>query len=293
MTTPLASVERTMRDDIAQSCGCKSVNFTPVAKPDFLHDHADVLGVRVSAINLSMAVTMANRWIAAEESGYICVTGVHGVMEAQSDSEFRSILNSAFLNTPDGMPMSWVGHLQGFSQMDRVYGPDFMAEMCRRSIEHGYRHFFYGGQPGVAELLKKSLQNKYPGLQVVGTYTPPFRNLTREEEKDLFAAVKASRPHIVWVGLSTPKQERFMARYLNHLCAPLLVGVGAAFDYHTGRIHDSPYWMKRAGLQWLHRLSQDPGRLWKRYARNNPAFAWNIALQLLRLRPSPVDPIVK
>jgi len=253
---------------------------------------ADVLGVKVSAIDLTGAVDMADRWIATQSCGYICVTGVHGVMEAQRDSQFRSILNHAFLNTPDGMPMSWVGHLQGHSQMDRVFGPDFMAAMCQFSIERGYRHFLYGGEPGVADMLKEMLERRFPGLHVVGTYTPPFRSLTVDEEEKLLAQVRESRPHIVWVGLSTPKQEQFMAHYVDRLQVPLLVGVGAAFDYHTGRTRDCSQWIKRAGLQWLHRLLQDPRRLWRRYLRNNPAFVWNITLQMLKLRRYPCGPEV-
>jgi N-acetylglucosaminyldiphosphoundecaprenol N-acetyl-beta-D-mannosaminyltransferase len=256
----------------------------------FAQEYADVLGVRVSAINMCTAIDMADRSIALQNRAYICVTGVHGVMEAQVDSEFRCILNQAFINTPDGMPMSWVGHLQGLSQMDRVCGPDFMAAMCQLSVERGYRHFLYGGEPGVAELLKEALQARFAGLQVVGTYTPPFRSLSEEEEGEVVARVRQSRPHILWVGLSTPKQERFMAHYIDRLQVPLLVGVGAAFDYHTGRIRDCSHWIKRAGLQWLHRLLQDPRRLWKRYLRNNPAFVWNIALQMLKLRRYPPAP---
>lgn len=255
--------------------------------PEFAHSHANVLGVNVSALNLESTVDMADRWIEAGRSGYICFTGVHGVMEAQSDPRLRRILNRAFINAPDGMPMSWVGRLQGFSAMDRVFGPDFMAEMCRLSIRRGYRHFLYGGQPGVAEQLGGTLRKKLPGVQIVGTYTPPFRSLTSQEEKELFILLQHSRPHILWIGLSTPKQERFMAEYIDRLQVPLLVGVGAAFDFHTGRIHDSPQWIKRAGLQWLHRLVQDPKRLWRRYLRHNPAFLWSIVLQLSGLRQFP------
>jgi N-acetylglucosaminyldiphosphoundecaprenol N-acetyl-beta-D-mannosaminyltransferase len=251
-----------------------------------IHAHADVLGVKVSAINLKLAVELADEWVATGIPGYVCVTGVHGVMEAQSDSEFRRILNQACINTPDGMPMSWIGHLQGFRKMNRVFGPDFMTAMCRLSVERGYRNFLYGGKPGVAELLNETLQKKFPGLQVVGTYTPPFRHLTPEEEAEILAQVAESKPHILWVGLSTPKQERFMAQYVDRLHVPLLVGVGAAFDYHSGRIRDCSEWIKRAGLQWLHRLMQDP-RLWRRYLRNNPAFLWHIAWQLSGLRRYP------
>jgi N-acetylglucosaminyldiphosphoundecaprenol N-acetyl-beta-D-mannosaminyltransferase len=255
-----------------------------VAESAFAHEHADVLGVKVSAINMKRAIELADRWVAAGSPGYVCVTGVHGVMEAQSDPELRRILNQAFLNTPDGMPMSWVGCLQGFRHMDRVYGPDFMTAMCRLSVERGYRNFLYGGNPGIAELLGETLQKKFPGLQVVGTYTPPFRDLTAEEEEGFFDSVGQLQPHIVWVGLSTPKQERFMAQYVDRLQVPLLVGVGAAFDYHTGRVRECPDWAKRAGLQWLHRLMQDPRRLGRRYLRNNPAFLWHIARQLSGLR---------
>jgi N-acetylglucosaminyldiphosphoundecaprenol N-acetyl-beta-D-mannosaminyltransferase len=248
------------------------------------HPCADVLGVKVSAINLSIAVHLAGQWIAAGKPGYVCATGVHGIMEAQSDPELRHILNHAAINAPDGMPMSWVGWLQGFLTMDRVFGPDFLSAMCRLSVERGYRNFLYGGKPGVAELLSKALQARFPGLQIVGTYTPPFRNLTSREEEELAAQVRASTPHIIWVGLSTPKQERFMAQYVERLETPLLVGVGAAFDYHTGRIRDCPGWVKRAGLQWLHRLIQDPVHLWRRYLRHNPTFLWHIACQLAGFR---------
>jgi N-acetylglucosaminyldiphosphoundecaprenol N-acetyl-beta-D-mannosaminyltransferase len=255
----------------------------------FVHAHADVLGVKVSAIDMGHAVELADRWVAAGKPGYVCVTGVHGVMEAQSDSELRRIFNHAFLNTPDGMPLSWVGRLQGFRRMDRVYGPDFMTAMCRLSIKRGYRHFLYGGKPGVAELLSEKLKRSFPGLQVVGTYTPPFRTLTANEEEEIFAQVRQSRPHILWVGLSTPKQEKFMAQYLDRLEVPLLVGVGAAFDYHTGRIRECSDWIKRVGLQWLHRLMQDPRHLWRRYLHNNPAFLWRIAFQISGLRRYPTS----
>ena len=254
---------------------------------EFVHEYANVLGINVSAIDLGTGVELADRWIAAENRGYICVTGVHGVMEAQSDPELRHILNNAFINAPDGMPMSWVGRLQGYRKMDRVFGPDFMASLCQLSVERNYRHFLYGGELGIAELLKDRLENRFPGLKIVGTYTPPFRKLTVEEEGEIVCRLLELRPHILWVGLSTPKQERFMARYIDRLEVPLLVGVGAAFDYHTGRVSDCSHWVKRAGLQWLHRLLQDPGRLWKRYLRNNPAFLWNITLQLLKLKQYP------
>lgn len=254
----------------------------------FDHPYADVLGVKVSAIDLPGAVDMAGKWIDAENRDYLCVTGVHGVMEAQSDSVFRDILNHACMNAPDGMPRSWVGHLQGFAHMDRVFGPDLMTERCKLSVQKGYQQFLYGGEPGVADLLKEVLETKFPGLQVVGTYTPPFRAFTSEEEDEVLKLVQESKLNILWVGISTPKQELFMAHYVDRFQIPLLVGVGAAFDYHTGRLRDCSNWIKRSGLQWLHQLLQYPKRLWKRYLRNNPAFLWKIALQTSGLRRYPI-----
>ncbi len=248
------------------------------------HSHVDVLGVDVSAVNLEQAILLACEWIENGSAGYACMTGVHGVMEAQRDESLREILNGAMLNAPDGMPLTWVGHIQGFDKMNYVTGPQFMARMCGIAAERDYGIFLYGGQVGTAEILSARLQAKFPGLRVTGTWTPPFRALSASEEEEMISAVHQARPQIMWVGLSTPRQERFMARYAKRLQVPLLVGVGAAFDYHSGRLLDCPPWVKRAGLQWLHRLVQEPRRLAPRYLRNNPAFIWRIALQLAGLR---------
>jgi N-acetylglucosaminyldiphosphoundecaprenol N-acetyl-beta-D-mannosaminyltransferase len=244
--------------------------------------HVDILGVKVSALNLLKAISLTDAAIRSGKTGYICVTGVHGVMEAQKDALFREILNSAMINTPDGMPMSWVGWMDGFRTMDRVYGPDFMLAICELSVRRGYRHFLLGGKPGVAPVLQNALQSRFPGLNVVGTYTPPFRSLTPEEEELLCDLVRSSKPDIIWVGLSTPKQEKFMAAYSERLRVPLMVGVGAAFDIHSGQTRDAPNWMKRSGLQWLHRLAQEPRRLAPRYLKNNPRFLFLVSRQLAR-----------
>lgn len=245
---------------------------------------ANVLGVGISAIDMQEAVLRAQQQIRDKRKGYICVTGVHGIMEALCDAGFRGILNRSFLCTPDGVPTVWVGRLQGFSRMRRVYGPDFMLQMCRQSVTSGCRHFLYGGNPGVAEQLKRRLEILVPGIKIVGTFTPPFRPLLSAEEDALMAAVEETSPDIIWVGLSTPKQERFMAQMIHRLDTHLMVGVGAAFDIHAGLRRDAPGWMKRCGLQWVHRLLQEPKRLWKRYFANNPRFVWNIALQLSGIR---------
>jgi N-acetylglucosaminyldiphosphoundecaprenol N-acetyl-beta-D-mannosaminyltransferase len=244
---------------------------------------ANLLGVGVSAITMAEAISETDELLKRGGKGYICVTSVHGVMEAQRDPVLKSVLNASFLTTPDGMPTVWVGKHQGFA-MERVYGPEFMLNFFRQAGSLGYRHFLYGGNEGVAEALKASLESMVPGLQVVGTYTPPFRPLLTEEFQELKELVDQTRPDVMWIGLSTPKQERFMAEYLSRLDVQLMVGVGAAFDIHTGRIDDAPAWIKKIGMQWLHRLVQDPGRLWKRYLVNNPIFLWKIFLQLSGLQ---------
>lgn len=249
---------------------------------------ANVLGIGISAINMREALHYSEQLLHERRKGYICVTGVHGIMEAQRDPALKDILNGAYLCTPDGMPTVWVGRLQGNSTMGRVYGPDFMLEMCRRSVARECRHFLYGGGPGVTERLQRNLERKAPGIRIVGTFTPPFRQLTPTEEERVIAAVGEADADIVWVGLSTPKQERFMARMVDRLDARLMVGVGAAFDIHAGLLADAPTWMKICGLQWLHRLAMEPHRLWRRYLANNPRFLWSIGLQLSGLRRFPL-----
>jgi N-acetylglucosaminyldiphosphoundecaprenol N-acetyl-beta-D-mannosaminyltransferase len=249
-------------------------------RPGFLTTaRANVLGVGISAVTLDEAVRLSDLLIRSKERGYICVTGVHGVTEAQTDLPYRRIQNASFLTVPDGMPMVWVGRLQGFQTMRRVYGPDFMIELCKLSAIHGYRNFLYGGKPGVAERLRNALQSRIPDLQIVGTFSPPFGPLSAQEESQLISQVRASNPDVIWVGLSTPKQERFMAEFQSKLDTKLMVGVGAAFDIHIGSIKDAPRWMKNSGLQWLHRLIQEPRRLWRRYLINNPKFALKVLMQ--------------
>jgi len=243
-----------------------------------------ILGVKVHATNMDRAVSRLETAVQNGEKGFVCVTGVQGVMEAQMNADLKSIMNRSLLTIPDGRPTVWVGWLRGQWQMRQVTGPTMMLRICDLSREKGYTHFFYGGNDGVADELKANLTARYPGLKVVGTYTPPFRALTAEEEADLIRKVAETKPDFFWVGLSTPKQERFMDQYGPKLDAKLMLGVGAAFDMHTGRIQDAPYWMKFTGTQWIHRIYQDPKRLWKRYLVNNPKFVWQITLELLGIR---------
>jgi N-acetylglucosaminyldiphosphoundecaprenol N-acetyl-beta-D-mannosaminyltransferase len=241
----------------------------------------DVLGVGVSAINIDQAITEITRWVEQREQHYVCVTGVHGVMESQRDPELLSIHNASGLTTPDGMPLVWLGRHAGVAHMGRVYGPDLMLALCSRAAERGWSSYFYGGREGVPELLAQRLAGRFPGLEVVGCASPPYRPLSSEEDDAAVERINAAAPDLVWVGLSTPKQERWMSTHVGRLTAPVLLGVGAAFDIHAGLLPQAPRWMQRSGLEWLYRLCREPRRLWRRYLQNNPRFI----LALLRRPP--------
>lgn len=243
----------------------------------------NVLGVGVSLVNMNRALDQIDEWIENGERTYVCVTSVHGVMEAQRSTDLRGIINHAGMVTPDGMPLVWLGRAKDKS-VTRVYGPDLLLAEVARSATSGHRHFFYGGGPGVASRLAKQLQNRFPGLKVVGTIEPPFAPLERLATQDTAAAINQAQPDVVWVGISTPKQERWMAAMRSQLQAPVLIGVGAAFDFHSGSVRQAPTWMQRSGLEWLFRLITEPRRLWRRYLVNNPWFVWSLALQRLGLR---------
>ena len=275
--------------DENRQVACSAYCFEALARHSAVVPRVNVLGVGISVLNLASARAAIADAVVRKQKGYICVTGVHGVSEAQADPEFRTILNHAFLCTPDGMPMVWMGKLSGFREMGRVYGPDLMFEVCRWSQDQPCRHFLFGGAPGVAESLKDRLQARFPGLQVIGCYTPPFRKLNPDEEHELIRIIANLKPDIFWVGLSTPKQEVFMAEYLPKLDVTLMMGVGAAFDFHSGRVKQAPRWMQRSGLEWFYRLCQEPRRLWKRYLKNNPLFLLRVACQLSGLRKYPLE----
>lgn len=258
----------------------------------------NVLGVGISVLTLDSAVDAVLAAIQNGQQGYVTVTGVHGVSECQSDPELRRIHNESLLSTPDGVPLTWMGRLQGVgsAQMSRVYGPDLMLSVLDRGQAEGLRHYFFGGREGVAELLQEKILERYPDAKIVGTFTPPFRPLNETEELQLLGELNELQPSCFWVGLSTPKQERLMADLLarygadaanapTRLPSPLVMfGVGAAFDFHAGLIPQAPPWMQRLGLEWLFRLIKEPGRLGKRYCKNNPLFLVRAALQLTGLR---------
>lgn len=247
----------------------------------------DVLGIRIHAVNIPEVLQQIDRVIKNKEKGYITVTGVHGIMESQRNDLIRAVHNHSFLTVPDGMPLVYVGRMKGYSAMSRCYGPDLMKAVMEASVSAGYTHYFLGGNEGVADDLKENMEKTHPGIKIVGTYTPPFRPLNNQEKNELIAILKELKPHITWIGLSTPKQELFMHEYLSLLDTNVMIGVGAAFDIHTGRLLSAPPLMQKLALEWLYRLIKEPSRLWRRYLINNPLFIWNFLLQQLNLKRFP------
>jgi len=248
----------------------------------------NVLGTGVSALSLDAARDLVLSVRGQKHRGYICHATAYGVNAAHRDPDFRAALNDSLRTHPDGMPLVWLGRWHGHRTVTRVYGPDLMAAVCDAGRAVGLTHYFYGGAPGVAEELQAKLRARFPGLAVVGTFTPPYRDLTPEEFAGLQADIAAKQPDIVWVGLSSPTQEKFMSRHSTALDAGLLIGVGAAFDFHSGRVPQAPRWMQRSGLEWLHRLATEPRRLWKRYLVHNPMFVLRTLLQLTGLKKYPM-----
>jgi N-acetylglucosaminyldiphosphoundecaprenol N-acetyl-beta-D-mannosaminyltransferase len=252
----------------------------------------EVLGIRVDAVDMAATVETVERWIAAAERHYVCHLTVHGVMEALHDPALSRIYENAGLTVPDGMPLVWLGR-RAYPAVGRVYGPDLMLALSRAAARAGYACFYYGGIPGVAEALAAEMEHRFPGLRTVGAYAPPFRDLDAAETEAVIARINDAGPDIVWVGLGCPKQERWMATFRPRLRAPVLIGVGAAFDFHTGRAAQAPPWMQRAGLEWLFRLCHEPRRLWHRYLVYNPLFLVHLGLEATGLRrygPVPRDP---
>ena len=238
-----------------------------------MHLRSQVLGVPVSVLTLEEAVAIIGDWIARRELGYVCALSVHGLMESQSAPALRNIFRSAAMVAPDGMPVVWLQRYYGYRGADRVCGPDLMPALFRASEERGHRHFLYGSSETTLSLLRERLGSDYPGAKVVGHFSPPFGPLTAEEERQVDDLINAADPDIVWVGLSTPKQELWMAAHRRALKAPVLIGVGAAFDMVAGTVRRAPRVMRRTGCEWMFRLAQEPRRLSKRYLEINSWFA--------------------
>src|SRR6266446_2523507 len=252
-----------------------------------VNDHAcfQVRGVRIDALQISDVVAQMEEWIHDRGGCYsIAATGMHGTVEAQHDRAFKKALNSTDLVVPDGMPLVWLGRRRGHHLPRRVYGPDLMLEFCEKTAGRGYRHFFYGGEPGVPERLANSLKRRFPTMEVCGTFSPTFRSLDPEEDQEIVSMISLAAPDVLWVGLGTPKQERWMHEHRDKLHVPVLVSVGAAFDLLSGRRNQAPRWMREHGLEWLFRLLQEPRRLWRRYLIYGTEFIAYLAADGLRLR---------
>ncbi len=244
-----------------------------------------LLGVRVDAVQIPDAVATMERWIRERDRcHYVAVTGMHGVTEARHDPAFKAILNSADLVVPDGMPLVWVGRLRGKKLARRVYGPELMMTFCKETAGRGYRHFFFGGASGLPEKLSETLRAECPGLQAAGTFSPPFGSVSPEEDASIVSMINRASPDILWVGLSTPKQERWMHEHRDRLEVPVVIGVGAAFDINSGTKKQAPSWMREHGLEWLFRLLQEPRRLWRRYILYGAEFLFFTSLEMIGIK---------
>jgi N-acetylglucosaminyldiphosphoundecaprenol N-acetyl-beta-D-mannosaminyltransferase len=233
----------------------------------------DVLGVPLALTDYDRTIDWMEATIASHGRGYICVAAVHTVMACQEDRELRAAVLGSSLTVPDGQPLVWAMNALGHDLPHRVYGPDLMARWCERAAATGSRAFLYGGRDQDALIqLAANLRERYPGLSIVGGYAPPFRPLTAEEEDGVADEINRTGADVVWVGIGVPKQEKWMASMRGRLQAPVLVGVGAAFDFHAGLVPQAPRWLQSIGMEWAYRLAQEPGRLWRRYLRYNPRF---------------------
>jgi len=243
-------------------------------------ERVDVLGIKISAINMDMALNEIESWITSRERHYVCVTPAHSVMDCYLDPELYPLFNGSGMTVPDGMSIAWLLKLRGYRHVERVAGSDLMDVTMRYSVKKGWKHYFYGGRKGVPEKLAKYFQAKYPGVQIAGMYSPPFRPQTEAEDEAIIGNIRQLKPDIVWIGISSPKQERWMAEHVDKLGVPVLIGVGAAFDFLSGQKKRAPLWMQKMGMEWVFRFATEPKRLWPRY-RMYPLFGILALAQLL------------
>ena len=247
----------------------------------------EILGVPLAITDYERTLDWIDASVSARTPGYVCVAAVHTVMAFQEDPELRAAVLGSDLTVPDGQPLVWAMNLLGHSLPSRVYGPDLMKKACERGARTDTRFYLYGGRAEALADLRERLPARYPGLQVVGAAEAPFRPLTPDEAEETAVEINASGADVVWVGLGVPLQEKWMAEMRERLEAPVLVGVGAAFDFHAGLKRQAPNWLQRLGLEWAFRLTQEPRRLWRRYLRYNPRFVIGFARQLGARRRGP------
>lgn len=237
-----------------------------------------ILGVNIAAVDMNWLLNFTKSHIRELSGNYMCVSNVHTTVTAYEDPEYCAIQNGGVLAIPDGGPLSSVGRKRGYPEMQRTTGPSYLEAVLKLSAEKGWRHYFYGGTEETLEKLKAVLAEWYPGVQVAGMYSPPFRPLTEEEDAQAVERINAAQPDFLWVSLGAPKQEKWMAAHQGRVKG-FMVGVGAGFDYLAGNIQRAPQWMQRCNLEWLYRLLQDPKRLFKRYLVTNTKFIWHAVLR--------------
>ncbi|MCC6148056.1 MAG: WecB/TagA/CpsF family glycosyltransferase [Anaerolineaceae bacterium] len=246
--------------------------------------YADILGVRVHALTMEGTLSIFQNWISEKKPHYVCCIPAHSVMECVDDPALRPAFNTSGLSTPDGMAIVWLLRARGHKKVERVYGPDLLLAACRLGLDPGWRHYFYGSTPEAGLELAAKLKREFPGLRFAGVESPPYRELSGEEKTTFAARIKAARPDILWVGLGSPKQERWMSEWVNTLDIPVMVGVGAAFDFLSGCKPQAPRWMQKIGMEWLYRLLKEPRRLWRRYVLGYPRFIFLVLLEALGIR---------
>jgi N-acetylglucosaminyldiphosphoundecaprenol N-acetyl-beta-D-mannosaminyltransferase len=288
MLTPLSpGAELTIPNGV---CGAEQVSPPSERRGSpGVSDRVNILGVGATPQDLNTAVATLERWCAERRQEYVCVVSVHGLVVAQRDPTMRHALNHCGMATEDGVPLVWWSRLAGFSQARRVCGSDLLDAACAHGVPRGFRHYFYGATPKVVERLIVRLQKRHPGLCVAGYRSPPFRPLTPAEDAAEIAAINAAEPDFIWVGLGTPKQEKWMVEHLGKIDATALIGVGAAFDFHAVMQPRAPVWMQHAGLEWLFRLLTEPRRFVHRYLIDNLLFMGHMLQQATGLRKYPLD----
>jgi N-acetylglucosaminyldiphosphoundecaprenol N-acetyl-beta-D-mannosaminyltransferase len=244
---------------------------------------ANILGVHIDPVDLAHSLDFIDSWITARERKYVGVLAIHSIMDGYRDAESRREINQSGLAVPDGMGLVWLLQLMGFRSVSRVYGADLMLGLCERGRTKGWRHFLYGGDPGTSDRLAGRLAERFPGIHVVGSMAPPFGEATPAEDEAAVREIEQARPDILWLGISSKKQIRWMNQHRGRLAVPVMIGVGAAFDFLSGEKAQAPEWVRQNGLEWLFRLASEPGRLWKRYAQY-PLFGILVAAQFLGLK---------
>lgn len=245
----------------------------------------NVLGMRVDMVQIPEVLSLMEEWISNGNRGnYIVISNANDAVLSKRNFDVRRAVNSSSLSVPDGISLVLLGRFYGHKLKRRVYGPELMEEFCKLAAEKGYTNFFYGGAEGISEKMKSRLLEKFPGLKVVGQYTPPFRELNEEEDSSVVELINCAQPDVLWVGLGCPKQQLWMYRHRDRLRVPVMVGVGAAYDFHAGTKKQAPKWMRENGLEWFFRLLVEPGRLWKRYLLGGALFIYYVGLELIRKR---------